>query len=105
VTGDLLSADLQRVSNNFTAALRAGYFSRSFTRGALAEQPSYGFGAFTGHRFHFIGEDLVRSQDTAGARAPIAGLTAPDGRSSAGSACVFPAAAFGDIAECFREPR
>ena len=78
VTGDLLSADLQRVSNNFTAALRAGYFSRSFTRGALAEQPSYGFGAFTGHPFHFIGEDLVRSQDTAGARAPIAGLTVPD---------------------------
>ncbi len=78
VSGDLLSADLQRVSNNFTAALRAGYFSRSFTRGALAEQPSYSFGAFTGHTFRFIGEDLVRNQDTAGARVPIAGFTAPD---------------------------
>ena len=78
VSGDLLSADLQRVSNNFTTALRAGYFARSFTRGALAEQPSYGFGAFTGQEFRFIGEDLVRSQDTAGARVPIPGFTAPD---------------------------
>ena len=78
VSGELLSADLQRIGNSFTAALRAGYFSRSFTRGALAEQPSYGFGAFTGHTFHFIGEELVRTQDTAGARVPIAGLTAPD---------------------------
>jgi hypothetical protein len=78
VSGDLLSADFQRVSNNFTAALRAGYFSRSFTRGALAEQPSYQFGAFTGRTFQFIGEDLVRTADTAGARAPIAGLNPPD---------------------------
>lgn len=78
VSGDLLSAEFQRVSNNFTAALRAGYFSRAFTRGALAEQPSYQFGAFTGHTFHFIGEDLVRTADTAGARAPIAGLNPPD---------------------------
>jgi hypothetical protein len=78
VSGDLLSADFQRVSNNFTAALRAGYFSRTFTRGALAEQPSYQFGAFTGRAFHFIGEDLVRNADTAGARAPIAGLNPPD---------------------------
>jgi outer membrane receptor protein involved in Fe transport len=77
VSGDLFSADLQHAGNNFTAALRAGYFSRSFTRGALAEQPTYGFGAFTGQTFHFIGEDLVRKQDTAGARVPIPGFTQP----------------------------
>ena len=79
VNGELLSADFQRISNNVTAALRAAYFSRSFTRGALTEQPSYVFGAFTRRPSPpFIGEDLVRNQDTAGARAPIPGLTAPD---------------------------
>ena len=78
VTGDLFSAHLQRATNSFTADLRAGYFARAFTRGALTEQPTYGFGAFTGQTFHFIGEDIARRQDTALARAPIAGFTAPD---------------------------
>lgn len=79
VIGELLTADFQRVSHNFTAALRGGYFSRSFTRGALAEQPSYVFGAFTRRPFpQFIGADLVRNRDTAGAREPIPGFTTPD---------------------------
>jgi outer membrane receptor protein involved in Fe transport len=78
VSGDLLSAHFQRASNNFTADLRAGYFTRAFFRGALTQQPAYRFGAITGSTFHFIGEDVARSQDTALARAPIAGLTAPE---------------------------
>jgi len=78
VTGDLFSAHVQRATNNFTADLRAGYFARAFTRGALTEQPTYGVGAFTGQTFHFIGEDIARRQDTALARAPVAGFTIPD---------------------------
>ena len=78
VSGNLVSADLQRASNNFTADLRAGYFSREFERGTLAEQPRYRFGAFTGSPFRFTGDELARSQDTVAARAPIPGLTAPD---------------------------
>ncbi len=78
VSGDLLSAHFQRATNNFTADLRAGYFARGFMRGTLALQPAYRFGAITGRAFRFIGEDVARRQDTVAARAPIAGLTAPD---------------------------
>jgi len=78
VSGNLLSAHLQRATNNFTADLRAGSFARGFMRGTLAEQPVYRFGAITGRSFQFVGEDLARRQDTVAARAPIAGLTAPD---------------------------
>ncbi|HWC74849.1 MAG TPA: TonB-dependent receptor, partial [Gemmatimonadales bacterium] len=78
VTGNLLGADLQRTSNNFTADVRAGYFGREFERGALAAQPGYRFGAFTGSTFHFLGEAVAQSQDTVTARAPIAGFTTPD---------------------------
>ena len=78
VTGDLLSAHLQRATNNFTADLRAGYFARAFTRGTLTQQPAYRFGAFTGHTFHFVGEDIARRQDTVLAYDPIPGFTAPD---------------------------
>jgi outer membrane receptor protein involved in Fe transport len=78
VSGDLLSAHFQRATNSFTADVRAGYFAREFFRGTLTEQPSYKFGAITGSTFHFVGEDLARSQDTAAACAPVAGLTAPE---------------------------
>jgi hypothetical protein len=78
VSGDLLSAHFQRVTNSFTADVRAGYFARSFIRGTLTEQPAYRFGAITGSTFHFVGEELARSQDTVLARAPIPGLSAPD---------------------------
>ncbi len=78
VTGDLLSAHLQRATNTLTADLRAGYFTRDFLRGTLTEQPPYRFGAITGRTFRFVGEDLARAQDTAGVDGPIAGLPAPD---------------------------
>ena len=78
VVGDLLTAHLQRATNSFTADLRAAYFAREFIRGALTDQPAYQFGAFTGRTFHFAGEELARSQDTALAAAPVAGFAAPD---------------------------
>ena len=78
VVGDLLTAHLQRATNSFTADLRAAYFAREFIRGTLTDQPAYQFGAFTGRTFHFAGEDLARSQDTALAAAPVAGFAAPD---------------------------
>jgi outer membrane receptor protein involved in Fe transport len=78
VSGDLLSAHVQRATNNFTADVRAGYFAREFMRGTLAEQPAYRFGAFTGRSFQFVGEDLARRQDTVAAGAALAGLNAPD---------------------------
>ena len=78
VTGNLLSAHLQRATNAFTADIRAGYFSRYFTRGTLASQPAYKFGAITGSTFRFVGEDVASAQDTVAARLPIPGLDAPD---------------------------
>ena len=78
VTGNLLSAHLQRATNKVTADLRAGYFAREFVRGALTEQPPYRFGAVTGRTFRFVGEDVARAQDTIAAAGPIAGLPAPD---------------------------
>jgi outer membrane receptor protein involved in Fe transport len=78
VVGDLLTAHFQRATNTFTADIRAGYFAREFIRGPLTGQPSYGFGAFTGDAFHFVGEDVARSQDTARAGAPVAGFATPD---------------------------
>ncbi len=44
--------------------LRAGRYVREFVRGELVEQPDYAFGALTGSRFHFVGEDLARAQST-----------------------------------------
>lgn len=78
VIGDLLTAHFQRATNTFTADIRAAYFAREFLRGTLTEQPTYRFGAFTGSAFHFVGEDLARSQDTVLAAAPVAGFATPD---------------------------
>src|SRR5437870_415459 len=43
VSGNLLSAHLQRATNAFTGDLRFGYFDRQFIRGTLTEQPDYRF--------------------------------------------------------------
>ncbi|HXM37584.1 MAG TPA: TonB-dependent receptor [Gemmatimonadales bacterium] len=77
VSGNLLSAHLQRATNGFTADVRAGYFTRQFIRGTLTEQPAYRFGAITGRAFRFVGEDVANAQDTIAARGPIPGLNAP----------------------------
>ncbi|HTR20446.1 MAG TPA: TonB-dependent receptor [Gemmatimonadales bacterium] len=81
--GTLLTAYLQHTAspdavNPLTLDLRLAYFDRDYTRGALTTTPSYQFGAFTLSSFHFLGEDLARSQDTVAARAPVAGFTPPD---------------------------
>ncbi len=78
VTGNLLSAHLQRATNNFTADLRTGYFTREFIRGTVVSQPPYRFGAVTGRAFRFVGEELARAQDTVAAGGSIPGLNAPD---------------------------
>jgi hypothetical protein len=78
VSGNLLSAHLQHATNEFTADLRAGYFTRQFIRGMLSEEPAFRFGAITGRAFRFVGEDLARAQDTAAAQGPIPGFDRPD---------------------------
>ncbi|MGH7608314.1 MAG: TonB-dependent receptor [Gemmatimonadales bacterium] len=78
VTGNLVSAHLQRATNSFLADIRVGYFTRDFFRGTLAEEPAYRFGALTGRSFRFVGEDIAHAQDTSAAQAAIPGLNAPD---------------------------
>jgi Outer membrane receptor proteins, mostly Fe transport len=78
--GDLISGHLQYTSNPRSRVplvldVRAGRYVREFLRGQLVEQPDYGFGALTGSRFHFVGEDLARDLSTS--TAPIPGLREP----------------------------
>ncbi len=77
VSGDLLSAHLQRATNTLTADLRVGYFRRQFIRGTLTDQPAYQFGAITGQSFQFAGEEIARAQDTITARAVLPGMQTP----------------------------
>ncbi len=82
VAGDLVSGHLQLVTGpaaatSAVADLRVGYFTREFERGALDRAVPYRFGAFTGRAYHFVGEDLARSRDTASAQAPVPGFSAP----------------------------
>lgn len=77
--GDLASAHWQFIpAGGFGADLRVAYFDREFMRGQLAEQPGTSFGAFSGERYRFIGEATARAQDTAAARARMAGFAAPE---------------------------
>jgi len=81
-TGTLASAHVQHASGPtarlpLIADLRVALFSRDFIRGSLVEQPEYRFGAFTGDRFHFLGEDLARARDTVTAAQPIPGFREP----------------------------
>lgn len=80
--GILASAHAQHASGPTASLplvvdLRVAYFSRNFIRGTLSEVPDYRFGALTGQRFSFIGEDVAEAQDTAAARNPIAGMQGP----------------------------
>jgi len=81
--GNLLTGHLQHASGAsarlpFVVDLRASYYNREFVRGSLADAVDYRFGAFTGQRFHFVGEDIAKAQDTVQAMAPIPGLLPPD---------------------------
>ena len=79
----LASAHLQHASGPLArtpivADLRVALFNRDFVRGTLESMPEREFGAITGRRFRFVGEDIARAQDTATAAAPIPGLERPD---------------------------
>ena len=77
--GDLVSGHVQYTSDPRSGMplvldLRAGRYVREFLRGELVEQPDYSVGAFTGSRFHFVGEDLARAQTAS--TDPIPGFAA-----------------------------
>ena len=79
--GDLVSGHVQYTSDprsGFPLVLdfRAGRYVREFVRGELAEQPDHAFGALTGSRFRFLGEDLARAQSSS--PSPIPGLVEPE---------------------------
>jgi len=83
VRGTLLTGQVQHTSgpgalHPLTVDLRVGYFDRVFQRGALSDQPSQRFGAFTFETFHFLGEDVARRQDTVTALGAVPGFEAPD---------------------------
>ena len=82
VRGDLVSGHLQRAFGNnsvnpMTLDLRVGWFDREFLRGSLSQAPAAAFGPFPGAPFHFLGEDLARARDTAGAMAAVPAFTPP----------------------------
>ena len=81
-SGDLLSSHLQlrvgpRTAAPLTVDVHGGYFARDFVRGQLESGVTHRFGAFTGSRFHIVGEEIARAHDTAAARLPVPGLGAP----------------------------
>lgn len=80
LNGDLFTGHAQYASGPGTRKplivdLRVGRFTRDFLRGTLADDVDYAFGALTGKRFHFIGEDAASTlQDLPN---PIPGLKTP----------------------------
>jgi hypothetical protein len=81
--GDLLTGHVQYMSSPnqgkpLIVDLRVSRFSREFGRGTLSSEVDYAFGGITGERFHFVGEDLAKSQTAS--PTPIPGLR---GRTSA----------------------
>lgn len=87
--GDLLTGHAQYSSGPGTRKplivdLRVARFSREFLRGTLEDEVDYAFGGLTGKRFHFIGEDAARAQQSSndpipGLRTPLASTTTPWG--------------------------
>ncbi|HSM15492.1 MAG TPA: TonB-dependent receptor [Gemmatimonadales bacterium] len=81
--GNLLTGHFQHASGAsaklpFVVDLRTSFYNRTFVRGTLQDSVDYRFGAITGQRLHFVGEDIARAQDTVSAMAPIPGLLPPD---------------------------
>jgi len=82
LTADLVTGSFQFVSGPTAGTplvvdLRTSLYDRDFTRGTLVEPVQYQVGAFTADRFHFVGEDLAKRQDTTAAQAPIDGFDVP----------------------------
>ena len=76
VTGHMQYASSPRSGKPLVLDLRVGRFSRDFLRGTLSTKVDYAFGALTGRRFHFVGEDRARALDRS--PSPIAGLREPE---------------------------
>jgi hypothetical protein len=82
LTANLVTGSFQFVSGPTAGTplvvdFRTSLYDREFTRGTLVEPVEYQVGAFTADRFHFVGEDLARRQDTTMAQAPIEGFDLP----------------------------
>jgi hypothetical protein len=75
-TGHVQYASSPRSGKPLVLDLRVGRFSRDFLRGTLSTEVDYAFGALTGRRFRFVGEDRARALDRA--PSPIAGLRGPE---------------------------
>jgi hypothetical protein len=78
--GNLLSGHAQYASGPGTSKplimdVRVGRFTREFIRGTLEGEVDYAFGALSGKPFHFIGEDIARSQEPS--LDPLPGLAVP----------------------------
>jgi len=78
VAGTLISGHLQHATGPFNVDLRGSYFGREFLRGTLTEAPSYLVGGFGTATFHFVGEDLARHRNSAGAAGAVPGFSTPD---------------------------
>ncbi|HEY8256075.1 MAG TPA: TonB-dependent receptor [Gemmatimonadales bacterium] len=79
--GDLVSGHVQYKTDPRSAFpvivdARASRFVREFLRGQLIDSVDYAIGGITGSRFHFVGEDIARSQSTS--TDPIPGFNPPD---------------------------
>jgi hypothetical protein len=88
VQGDLVSGHVQYVGDPeklpLSVDLRVARFVREFLRGEAEGGTDYVFGAFTGSRIHFVGEDLAREQDSRpdpipGFGVPAASVSSPWG--------------------------
>jgi hypothetical protein len=87
--GDLVSGHAQYASGPGTRKplivdVRVGRFTRDFIRGTLDGEAEYAFGALTGKRFHFLGEDAARAQQPSlepipGLRTPLPSMATPYG--------------------------
>jgi outer membrane receptor protein involved in Fe transport len=79
--GDLVSGHVQfstdpRSGFPIIVDARASRFVREFFRGELVDSVDYAIGAITGSRFHFVGEDVARTQSTSSD--PIPGFGRPE---------------------------
>jgi outer membrane receptor protein involved in Fe transport len=75
-SGHVLYASTPGQGKPLIVDLRVGRFFREFLRGTLSEEIDYALGALTGRQFHFLGEDLARTQD--GSTGPLPGLQTPE---------------------------
>ncbi|MEZ0333383.1 MAG: TonB-dependent receptor, partial [Gemmatimonadales bacterium] len=101
--GDLVSGHFQYINDPrslpISIDLRVARFVREFLRGEAEGEVDYAFGAFTGSRLHFVGEDLAREQDSSPDPIPGFGIPAASVKSPWGVPAFFLAdGSHGDLA-------